>query len=608
MKSFRNKLKSKKDDSNALPYRAESGAPAVGGAESPAASMAGEGVANETPEAAAARLVRAFCMSDVNDAGAEVALLPSIVEAAESSPQAATECARYIRKFMHRDYWARPNFVYNAIMLMRILVENPGMTFTRNMDKKFVDAVRDVLRGCEHAHVVHFLVEALQELEAKSAADEGIGRMVEMWRKEKAKSKSAYGPAPSQQAQPARSGFWQRPQPAWHQQPQQMPVPMQQQSAPPTTRTERRHGSSATLPKPRELRKRLDEAKTTAGVLADIVNTTTSSGLLKHDLADDLVSRCRRAAGQVLEYLDTKDPFPDNQEMAALLSTHEVLQQTLRHYYGAVLEARKAVNVGETRRAEDGSIPAEMTPAGKGKANAPLSPVAGGAGASNGHSNGHDSPRDRHDDDDDNNFGRNEDDDMIAAAIAASVAPGANARPGRGGYGQQYEGGGPANDSDNPFADNIHAESSRSSSHARPSYGGGGSSSAAAGGAGSSLAAGTVAYVNSDDDSDEEYLRHRRRNKGVAGGSSSAAGEGPAYAGSSSQKAPAAGPAELYAPPSGPPPPRPAATGSSSHATAELGGSSAAGASGSGAGSGSGSGSGPAVDTESGGQFPVYRY
>lgn len=124
--------------------------------------------------------------------GAEVALLPSIVEAAESSPQAATECARYIRKFLYRDYWSRPNFVYNAIMLMRILVENPGMTFTRNMDKKFVETVRDLLRGCQHAHIVHFLIETLQDFESKGAVDEGIGRLVEMWQKEKAKSKSAY--------------------------------------------------------------------------------------------------------------------------------------------------------------------------------------------------------------------------------------------------------------------------------------------------------------------------------------------------------------------------------------------------------------------------------
>ena len=77
-------------------------------------------------------------------------------------------------------------------MLMRILVENPGLTFTRNMDKKFVEAVRDLLRGCQHAHVVHFLMETLQDFESKSAVDEGIGRLVEMWQKEKAKSKSLY--------------------------------------------------------------------------------------------------------------------------------------------------------------------------------------------------------------------------------------------------------------------------------------------------------------------------------------------------------------------------------------------------------------------------------
>lgn len=370
------------------------------------------------------------------------------------------------------------------------------------------------------------------------------------------------------------------------------------------SRAERRHGSSASLPKPRELRKRLDEAKTTAGVLADIVNTTPSSGLLDHDLADDLVSRCRRASGQVLDYLDTREPLPDNHEMAMLLSTHEILQQALHHYHGAVLEARKAINIGETRRAEDGSVPIEMTPAGKGKANAPQSPVAGEASGSNGHShnNGRDSPRDR-DDDDDDDFRRNEDDDMIAAAIAASVAPGANSRPGRGGYGQQYEGGGPANtnanDSNNPFADNTNAESSRSSSHVRPRYGGGSSSAAAASGV-DAAGTGAVSYVNSDDDSDEEYLRSQRRAKAVAG---------PAYTGkqsSSSQKAPAGGPVELYAPPPGPPPPRPSAAGSSSQRVAELGGSSSAAAGASG--SGSGSGSGPAVDAESGGQYPVYRY
>ena len=44
-----------------------------------------------------------------------------------------------IRKFLQRDYWSKPSCQYNAIMLLRILADNPGPGFTRFMDKKFVD-------------------------------------------------------------------------------------------------------------------------------------------------------------------------------------------------------------------------------------------------------------------------------------------------------------------------------------------------------------------------------------------------------------------------------------------------------------------------------------
>ncbi|CAK7204277.1 hypothetical protein SEUCBS139899_007032 [Sporothrix eucalyptigena] len=640
MKGFRNKLNRNKratfDADSVAPQRTASIAATTGSGNGPA-SISGDNVDNETPEAAAQRLVRTFCMSEVDEAGAEVALLPSIVEAAESSPQAAAECARYIRKFMYKDYWSRPNFVYNAIMLMRILVENPGLTFTRNMDKKFVDTVRDLLRGCQHAHIVHFLIETLQDFESKGAVDEGIGRLVEMWQKEKAKSKSAYSGQSQQQSggQGGRGGLWQRPQPQmW------IPPPGQGYGGPgsynngpghanqggfigpgySTSRGpyERGHSSAATLPKPRELRKRLDEAKTTAGVLADVVNTTTPAVLLKHDLADDLSARCRRATNQVLEYMNTRDPIPDNHEMAALLATHEVLEQTLHHYHRAVLEARKSLGVGEMRRSADGNVAAEMTPAGKGKANAPQSPVTAGpsgtngGGASGSGSNGYrnggpESPRSG-----DEAFDRNEDDDMIAAAIAASTAPGANSRGGRSGYQAGGAGGsssaaGPANEDDNPFADNL-PESSRSSSRVRPSYGGG-SSTAAGGAGGSSSTAGAVAYVDSENESDEEYLRIRRRNKAVTidgeGSSSSAVAGGSSrgqYGAGGSSSAAAGGSSSSYAPPPGPPPsskpgpasPRSTAPGSPA-LDAGVGGSS--------------SSAGPAVDAEAQGSgAPVFRY
>jgi hypothetical protein len=34
---------------------------------------------------------------------------------------------------------------YNAVMLMRILVDNPGHTFTRNFDAKFVTTIKELL-------------------------------------------------------------------------------------------------------------------------------------------------------------------------------------------------------------------------------------------------------------------------------------------------------------------------------------------------------------------------------------------------------------------------------------------------------------------------------
>ncbi|CAK7270620.1 hypothetical protein SEPCBS119000_004181 [Sporothrix epigloea] len=552
MKGFRQKLNRNKrvtSETENSPQR--TGSPATTtGAGNDVSSIHGGGEHGdvETPEAAAQRLVRTFCMSEVDEAGAEVALLPSIVETAESSPQAASECARYIRKFLYRDYWSQPNFVYNAIMLMRILVENPGLTFTRNMNKKFVDTVRDVLRGCQHAHIVHFLMETLQDFERKGAIDEGMGRLLEMWQKEKIKSKSVYLNQPQQLpgGQGERAGQWQQSQPpAWpgqgqnaahsngqgHASPGGFPGPGSGGSS--RGPYERRHGSSATLPKPSELRRRLREAKTTAGVLADVVNTTTPVALLKHDLADDLSSRCHRATNQVLEYLNTRDPIPDNFEMADLLATHEVLEQTLHHYYRTVLEARKSLGIGETRRDADGKAPVEMTPAGKGKATAPASPSAAGPGTNASRVSGNDinhdgpvdfsaSPRSA-----DKGVDRNQDNDMLAAAIAASTAPGAHARPMHGAY---QAGGGSssaAHEIDNPFADNLPA-SSQSSLHVRPSYGGsGGDAGGSTGMNGGSSAAGGArgwSYVDSDNESDEEYLRIRRRNKAAAaeaGGSSS---------------------------------------------------------------------------------------
>ncbi|CRK21181.1 hypothetical protein BN1708_017849, partial [Verticillium longisporum] len=95
----------------------------------------------------------------------EVLFLPPIVDAAESSPTAATQCARYIRKYLTDKYSPKASWQYNAVMLIRILADNPGRSFTRNFDFKFCNVVKDVLRNGRDPSVRQILMETLDDFE-----------------------------------------------------------------------------------------------------------------------------------------------------------------------------------------------------------------------------------------------------------------------------------------------------------------------------------------------------------------------------------------------------------------------------------------------------------
>ena len=110
-----------------------------------------------------------------------------IVEAAESSPGAATEAAVRIRRFLSKDNYMRAYVQYNAIMLVRILADNPGKTFTRNLDQKFVTTVKELLRDGRDMSVQQILRETLDSFETQKADDETLAPIREMWKKEKTK-------------------------------------------------------------------------------------------------------------------------------------------------------------------------------------------------------------------------------------------------------------------------------------------------------------------------------------------------------------------------------------------------------------------------------------
>lgn len=78
-------------------------------------------------------------------------------------------------------------------MLIRILADNPGPTFTRNFDKKFIDSVRDLLKMVKDRSVLNLLMETLDAFEYTQLGDEGLIPLVEMWQQNKEKTCKTHG-------------------------------------------------------------------------------------------------------------------------------------------------------------------------------------------------------------------------------------------------------------------------------------------------------------------------------------------------------------------------------------------------------------------------------
>lgn len=282
----------------------------------------------DSPEAVAARSVKAFCESGGPDnAGDEVTFLPSIVESAESSPTAAAECARTIRKFLKKDYWSKPSYQYNALMLTRILADNPGPTFTRNLDGKFLEVVKDLLRNGRDLSVRQMLMETLDSFEHQKGWDEGLGPIIELWKKEKDKAYKAYGGHPPQPPRP------------------------QNFAAPPTDPHSQnyfaRSHSNKRLPNPVELANRLEEARTSAKLLSQLVANTPSTEVLDNDLVKEFADRCLSASRSIQGYMTAENPGPDNETMESLIDVNEELQQALNNEKRARLSARKELGLGD---------------------------------------------------------------------------------------------------------------------------------------------------------------------------------------------------------------------------------------------------------------------
>ncbi|KAJ5693848.1 hypothetical protein N7536_004260 [Penicillium majusculum] len=285
----------------------------------------------DSPESIVLKELTAFCEARPNEnangssrdaQGNEFVHLPKIVEAAESSPNAAKEAALRIRKYLSDPAGNTNQTQYNAIMLMRILVDNPGHTFTRNFDAKFVTTVKELLRTGRDWHVQSYLRQYLDTLEQQRAWDDDLKLLLQMWAKEKTKaSHGLIDRFPMNSIIPPQV-------------PDRPPGHQQQPYTQPRAR-------GNTLPTPVELAARIEEARNSAKLLTQFVQSTPPVELEGNDLIKEFVDRCGTASRLIQGYIQTTNPAPDEDTLLTLIETNDEISVALSQQQRAMLKARK---------------------------------------------------------------------------------------------------------------------------------------------------------------------------------------------------------------------------------------------------------------------------
>ncbi|KAI9893241.1 MAG: hypothetical protein M1814_000369 [Vezdaea aestivalis] len=283
--------------------------------------------AGDSPQANVARGIKLFCESggpnSAGGQGEEVLHLPVIVEAAESSPEAAKEAAAIIRKFLSKDNNKRPYVQYNAIMLIRILSDNPGKTFTRNMNEKFIATTKDLFRTSADPSVQQMLAETLTDL-GKRKDDEGLQQINAFWASEQEKLQSSWPRHASQMGGGSQ-----------HTSPAQAPNQQSNYFA--------RNHRIRSLPAPGELAARIEEAKTSAKLLQQVVRSTPANEIINNDLVKEFADRCQSASRSIQGYINATNPAPDDDTLLTLIETNDQLSSAMSKHQRAVLSARKAM-------------------------------------------------------------------------------------------------------------------------------------------------------------------------------------------------------------------------------------------------------------------------
>lgn len=285
---------------------------------------------------------RLFCESGAANSGEEVLHLPTIVESAVASPAAAAAAARQIRTFLSKENYARPHVQYNAIMLIRILADNPGPSFTKNLDKPFADTIKYLLRHGQDPSVAQITKETLDSMEREKAYDTNLNTLFAMYKKEKGLMANA-----AKQFAPRTLNA-----PGWS-----VSQNIQGGFSSGSSRSQ-----SKTLPPPTELAGRIEEARTSAKLLLQFVQSTPPNELLSNELVKEFAERCTTAQRSIHGYIACDNPPPDDDTMLTLIETNEQLSLAASKHQRAVLQARRLIGASPSPTPSNGNAPAGVPP------------------------------------------------------------------------------------------------------------------------------------------------------------------------------------------------------------------------------------------------------
>ncbi|KAF8473443.1 hypothetical protein BDZ91DRAFT_790184 [Kalaharituber pfeilii] len=313
-------------------------AAAVGPAARPADARTSRLLPNDdTPEANIRRAIKGFCESGVSKdshqsvgktlsfqfaisyrrepkssgrsptpqrrQGEEVLFLPTIVDSAECSPTAAKEAASMIKKYLDTKYLSEPQLQYNAVMVMRILADNPGRTFTRNLDERFAEKVKELFKQSRDPGVRQLLAETLDHFEHSKKDDEGLQHLMAVWHKQKI-IMSRYQPQSLMSTNPQQLGY---------------------------PRNSRRVAMTS-LPPLDELAGRISEAQMSAKLLHQVLGSTPRNEVLENELIKEFVHRCRSASTSMQDFITCDSPPPDSDTMSTLIETNDILRIALARF------------------------------------------------------------------------------------------------------------------------------------------------------------------------------------------------------------------------------------------------------------------------------------